>query len=120
MVFAPRKAGVTHETFKERYEQHMRMIANLCGDASPVSHKRWYLSHDSITDNPILLSGGADQTRYSAVVVMEFENEAAWGRFYSALSTDEAKAKIDADEAGFWERDGMKVMVVEGNSSWGS
>ncbi|KAJ6184609.1 Dimeric alpha-beta barrel [Penicillium mononematosum] len=91
MVFSPRKTTITHEEFKTRYEQHMRMIADICGDAAPP------LAHAT----------------YDAVVTMSFGDEAAWGRFCCALNTPEAKAMIETDEAGFWDRERMKVMVVE-------
>ena len=111
MVFAPRKSNITHEEFKSRYEQHMRMVAGLCGDAAPLSHTRSYLKHDA-ESTPILLAGSANEA-YDAVVTMSFEDDAAFGRFCLALNTPEAKAMIEADEAGFWDRERMKVMVVE-------
>jgi hypothetical protein len=111
MVFATRKTSITHEEFKTRYEQHMRMIADICGDAAPLSHTRSYLQHDA-RSNPILQAGSVDET-YDAVVTMSFQDEAAWGRFCLALDTPEAKTMIEADEAGFWDRERMKVMVVE-------
>ncbi|KAK4870610.1 hypothetical protein LT330_004958 [Penicillium expansum] len=111
MVFAPRKTSITHEEFKTRYEQHMRMIADICGDAAPLSHTRSYLKHDA-ESNPMVLAGSVEET-YDAVVTMSFEDEAAFGRFCQVLGTPEAKAMIEADEAGFWDRGRMKVMVVE-------
>jgi hypothetical protein len=113
MVFAPRKQGVTHEEFKNRYERHMLMVADLCGDAAPLSHTRFYPKHDSLTDKPVLLAGSAEEACYAAVVLMEFEDEKACQKFFAALSTESANEKIMADEAGFWEREGMKVMVVD-------
>ena len=112
MVLAPLKKGVTHEEFKTRYEQHMLMVADLCGDAAPLSHARFYPKCDSLTGKPEVLAGDADDASYAAVVLMDFVDEAAWLKFNAALSTESANEKIMADEAGFWERDGMKVMVV--------
>jgi hypothetical protein len=113
MVMAPRKQGVTHEEFKTRYERHMLMVADLCGDAAPLSHTRFYPKHDNLTDKPTLLAGDAEEACYAAVVVMEFEDEQACHKFFAALSTENANARIMEDEAGFWEREGMKVMVVD-------
>ncbi|KAJ5782485.1 Dimeric alpha-beta barrel [Penicillium paradoxum] len=110
MVFAPRKAGITHEQFKNRYEQHMQMIAGICGDAAPVSHTRWYLQHEG--DEAVLLAGNPAEMRYDAVVLMSFEDAAGFKRFTAALDTDEAKALVEADEAGFWDRERMKVVIV--------
>lgn len=120
MIIASRKAGVSHERFRERYERHMEMVKDLCGDAAPTSHTRWYPHHTSADDQPNLLAGNTEQTVPSVVVVMAFQDFAAWERFCSALSTDEAKAAIDADEAGFWDRDDMKVMIVDGGKTWGA
>jgi hypothetical protein len=119
MVFAPRKAGVTREYFKQRYERHMKMIETLCADAPPVSHKRWYPIADE-NDKPVMMGGDPDGMPYAAILVMEFEDEEGFKRFYGALLQEEANAKIMADEAGFWEREGMKVMAVESRSTWGS
>lgn len=113
MVFANRKQGITHNAFKTRYEQHMLMISDLCGDAAPLSHSRFYPKHDSLTDKPNLLAGNADENFYSVVVVMEFKDEEAWGKFCAVLGTESASEKVLDDEAGFWEREGMKVVVVE-------
>lgn len=113
MVLAPRKEGITHERFKDRYERHMRMVMDLCRDAAPLSHTRWYPQHDSLTDKPTLFAGNAMDLHYAVIVLMEFEDERHSQKFFDALSTPDANAKIIADEAGFWERDGMKVMVVE-------
>jgi hypothetical protein len=113
MVFAPLKQGITHEEFKTRYERHMIMVAELAGDAAPLSHTRFYPKHDSLSSKPVLLAGEAEDMPYAVVVLMEFEDETAWQKFFAALSTESANEKIMADEAGFWEREGMKVMVVE-------
>ncbi|KAH7161869.1 EthD domain-containing protein [Dactylonectria macrodidyma] len=118
MIFASRKAGITHEEFKTRYEQHMRLVAEICGDATPLKHTRWYPQHDGPNDTPQLLAGNADEMNYDVIVEMTFEDEAAWGRFYTALSTEEAAAKIEADEAGFWDRSRMKVMVIGDIKEW--
>ncbi|SPN96636.1 uncharacterized protein DNG_00157 [Cephalotrichum gorgonifer] len=117
MIFAPRKAGITHEEFKARYEQHMRMVAEICGDAAPLKHTRSYLKHD-VAAKPVLLAGNAEEMYYDAIVNMVFEDEAAFGRFHAALTTEEATAKIEADEAGFWDRSRMKVIVVDDVKEW--
>ncbi|CAG8008981.1 unnamed protein product [Penicillium nalgiovense] len=111
MVFSPRKTTITHEEFKPRYEQYIRIIADVCGDAAPPSHTRSCLQHDA-KSNPMLLAGSVDET-YDAIATMSFQDEGAWGRFRCALDPPETKGMIEADEAGFWDRERMKVMVVE-------
>lgn len=113
MVFANRKQGISHEAFTTRYEQHMDMISDLCGDAAPLSHTRFYPKHDSLTSKPSLLAGDAEEAFYSVVVVMTFKDEEAWRRFCTVLGTESASKKVLDDEAGFWEREGMKVVVVD-------
>lgn len=112
MIFAPRKPGVSHEEFKARYERHMKMIAEISGDAMPLRHTRYYLQHGGPEDKPRLLAGNTDEMFYDAIVHMSFEDDVAFHRFYDALMTDEANATIEADEAGFWDRGRMKVVVV--------
>lgn len=89
----------------------MQMITELCGDAAPVSHTRWYLQHDE-RDEPVLLAGNAAEMVHDAVVVMSFEDEAGFERFCAVLDKGEAKAMVEADEAGFWDRGRMKVVAV--------
>ena len=91
----------------------MLMISDLCGDAAPLSHTRFYPKHDRLTDKRNLLASDADVTFYSVVVVMGFKNEEAWQRFCAVLGTESASKKVLDDEAGFWDREGMKVVVVE-------
>lgn len=112
MVFANRKPGVTHNEFKRRYEQHMRMVKEMCGETMPLSHTRWYPQHEGADDKPVLLAGDGDETHYDAIVLMEFEDEAAFRKFHATLLTEETNARIEADEAGFWDRSRMKVFVV--------
>jgi hypothetical protein len=113
LVLAPRKDGVTHEEFKIRYERHMLMVAKIAGEAAPLSHTRYYPKHDSVTGKPILLAGNAEETCYAAVVLMEFEDESACQKFFAVLGAESAKDSIMEDEEGFWQREGMKVMVVD-------
>ncbi|KAH7009895.1 hypothetical protein EDB80DRAFT_892024 [Ilyonectria destructans] len=118
MLFAPRKVGITHDEFKTRYEQHMRMVAEICGDAAPLSHTRWYPQHVGEDDKPVLLAGNAEEMYYDAIVMMVFEDEAAFNRFHRALLTEEANARIEADEAGFFDRSRMKIVVIEDTKEW--
>ncbi|KAK5697568.1 hypothetical protein LTR97_007706 [Elasticomyces elasticus] len=119
MVMAHRKPGVSHEQFKKRYEQHMQMVAELCGDATPSSHTRFYPVHGA-DDQPVLMAGNNEPASYSVVVLMEFEHKVAFEKFCGALATEDSTARIEADEAGFWDRSGMKVFEVEAHRSWGS
>lgn len=110
MIFAGRKDGVTHDYFKSRYERHMLMIKEICGDAMPLRHTRWYPKHEG--DKPALVVGKPEEMYYDVIVTMEFEDEAAYGRFVAALMEEEANAKVLADEAGFWDRNRMNLVVV--------
>lgn len=117
-VLAHRKQGVSQATFKTRYERHMNMVAGLVGEAMPLSHLRLYPRHDSTTDKSVFLAGDANAKDYAVIVLMEFEDEAHFNRFHKALLTEEANAKVMEDEAGFWERGGMQVMVVDTCRTW--
>lgn len=112
IVFATRKPSITHEQFKTRYENHIRLVEEICGDAMPLEHNRWYPKHEGPDDKPVLLAGEFEEMFYDAIVQIVFEDEAAYERFYGALSTEEAKKRIEGDEDGFWDRGRMKVVVV--------
>lgn len=120
MVLVNRKAGVSQEEFKQRYERHMQMVKGLCGDTTPVSHTRWYHRTEGTGDQAAVLVGNAEPTIPSAVVIMEFEDKAAFERFSSVLATGQAKKKIEADEAGFWDREAMQILMVDVCRTWGS
>lgn len=111
LVLAARKPGVSHATFKTRYENHMSMVTKLAGSAGPLSHTRWYIQHDD-DDKPALLAGDVECMCYDAVVLMTFRDEAAWREFFGVLAGNEAKRLVEADEEGFWDRERMRVMVV--------
>ncbi|KAF9874576.1 HypE protein [Colletotrichum karsti] len=110
MVLAGRKDGITHEEFKRRYEQHMLLVEEICGDAMPLKHTRWYPPHGA-DGKPILLSGNTDEMYYDVIATITFEDKAGMERFSAALTAPEADARIMADEAGFWDRNKMHVTV---------
>ncbi|PKS13381.1 hypothetical protein jhhlp_000152 [Lomentospora prolificans] len=112
MVFAARKPGISHDEFKSRYERHMRMVTEIAGDNMPLKHTRWYPRHEGADDKPTLLAGSAERMRYDVIVEMSFKDEAAFGRFHRALLDGEANARILEDEAGFWDRERMEVVVI--------
>lgn len=112
IVLASRLPGVTHEEFKRRYEQHIPLAQKLSGDAMPLLHTRTYLQHDGPDDKPLLLAGNVEDTNYDCIIQMTFAEKDGFEKFSGALMTAEAGAKIEADEAGFWDRSKMKVIVV--------
>jgi len=64
------------------------------------------------------MAGNTGERSYDVAVLMDFEDEAAFGRFYNTLLTEENNTKIEADEAGFWDRSNMKVVVVGDTKVW--
>ena len=112
-VLAPRKPGVSHETFKARYERHMSLVREICGDENmPLRHTRTYFRHDD-QDKPVMIAGDAADMPWDCIVQMDFADEAAFARFGAPLMTGEGQARILADEEGFWDRTKMKMMVVD-------
>ncbi|KAJ4288336.1 hypothetical protein N0V88_007374 [Collariella sp. IMI 366227] len=80
MILASRKPTITHSEFKTRYEQHMKLVAQLCGNAAPLKHTRRYPKHEGPDDKPILLAGNAETVPcHDVVVEMVFEDESAFG-----------------------------------------
>lgn len=115
MILAHRKAGISHQTFHDRYERHMEMVKGFCGDAPPILHMRWLPYHSAGPDGEAtLLAGTKAQAVPSVVGVMTFADTAAWERFHIALSTEEARKAIAEDEAGFWDRNSMQAVEVDG------
>lgn len=105
LVIAKRKAGITPEYFRMRYEQHMAMVSRLVGsDTMPLRHTRRYVTTDSRVGTPL---------DYDVVVDMTFADEAAWTRFVAALSAPAVARAVADDEAAFWDRNRMTVAVVD-------
>jgi hypothetical protein len=97
----------------------MRMIADMCPKGTaPLKHTRWYLKHEGPDDKPVSIAGNLGERSYDVAVLMDFEDEAAFGRFCNTLLTEENNNKIEADEAGFWDRSNMKVVVVGDTKVW--
>ncbi|EJT75338.1 hypothetical protein GGTG_05275 [Gaeumannomyces tritici R3-111a-1] len=118
MVLAGRKDGITHDYFKSRYEQHMHLMAKLAGDAAPLKHTRWYPKHEGPDDKPVFLAGSPDSMFHDVIAEITCESEEAFGAFVQSLNTDEAKAAIAADEAGFWDRKRQSVVVIGNVEVW--
>jgi hypothetical protein len=118
MIFAGRKDGITHDEFKNRYEQHMKLVAKLCGDAAPLKHTRRYPKHEGPDDKPVVLAGSAETMYHDVIAEMEFADEAAFHSFCGALATPDAAAAIEADEAGFWDRSRMTILVLGEVVEW--
>ena len=99
----------------------MFLVQDLCAkagpDTFPVSHTRYYPLPDGGISPPDAhegVGGRADVIVVPGVVVaLEFEDRSRWERFCMALGTEEARRMIEEDEAGFWERRGMRVVVAE-------
>ncbi|KAF5510265.1 hypothetical protein CGCS363_v003718 [Colletotrichum siamense] len=118
MVLACRKDVISHDEFERRYEQHLVLVEQLCGNAMPLKHTRYYPQHGGADDKPIVLFGNNKEMKYDVIVTIEFEDEAAWQKFGAILSEPEAAAKIAADEDGFWDRNQMHVFNVGGVKVW--
>jgi hypothetical protein len=118
IIFAGRKAGITHDEFKTRYEQHMKLVAKLCGDAAPLRHTRRYPKHEGPDDKPVVLAGSGETMYHDVVAEIAFEDEAAFNKFRGALATPDAKTAIEADEAGFWDRSRMTILVLDEVMEW--
>lgn len=116
MINAARKAGISHEEFKNRYELHIQKVAELSGDAVFLKHTRRYPKHEG--DAPAILAGRADAMYYDVIAEMEFEDKAAWGRFCQAVAAEDVAAWIEKDEADFWDRERMNVVVLGEVKVW--
>ena len=136
LVLARRKADITHEDFRARYEQHMAMVARLVGsEAMPLRHTRRYVAPAATTRTRTTSVRGSPDPKtpgpegrdeeesavaitgtpldYDVVVDMSFADEAAWARFVAALSEPAVARAVAEDEAAFWDRRHMSVAVVD-------
>lgn len=121
LVLARRKAGITHEYFRARYEQHMALVSRLVGsDAMPLRHTRRYVAPAPATPTTTTTMGdgrgrvaGTPFDSYDVVVDMTFADEAAWARFVAALAAPDVARAVARDEAAFWDRSRMTVAVVD-------
>jgi hypothetical protein len=109
-VFIPRKAGISHEDFKQHLETiHMPLLQFYGGERFPKHHKRHYLQFDKI-DQPTIIRGTA--AGFDAISEASFADEAAFHAFLGALKVEDASKVIRADEEKFCNVEKLSVIVV--------
>jgi hypothetical protein len=111
LIFSTRKPELSSAEFKDRYEGHIRLLKFYAGDLFPKRHRRYYL-HSGVDDHPAVLRGNKAFFNFDAVAEVGFDDEAAHHAFIESLSTEEASAKVFADELGFSDPEKLALVVI--------
>jgi uncharacterized protein (TIGR02118 family) len=122
VLFAYRKAGLTPQEFKHRYETvHVPLIKEIAGSLFPLSHTRRYISRQETTPDGSqaeavhaaeLVSGDAADVMYDAITEMTFDTREDFYRFAGILNEPGNAAKIQSDCAGFLDTTKVPTMLV--------
>jgi hypothetical protein len=120
-----RKPGTTLEAFTNHYENiHMPLAVKFLGDVAPIRHTRYYLkrapsSPDASTDAPgiepppLVFVGAPSTIDYDCVTVMEFEDEAHFGRFNEGMNGP-GREEIDRDNALWADMASVRMFAAGG------
>ena len=127
LAFLYRKPGIALEQYIDYYENtHMDVIREVVGSENfPLSHTRRYIHRidgagdqqggpSNLTTPALVLRGKQESVDFDCIVELTFTDEAAWQRFYKALSSPEGAAKINADEAVFQDAS-KSTLVIRGD-----
>ncbi|KAJ5100446.1 EthD domain-containing protein [Penicillium angulare] len=122
--FASRKAGISPSEFKKCYEAHVDLLKRLAGPVFPLSHKRHYLTRDSVEAPPdgasalnpttpaTVLLGKQSDFDMDAYVELVFADQAALEAFVAVVFEPGNAALIEKDEEGFLDRKRFGVAMV--------
>jgi uncharacterized protein (TIGR02118 family) len=122
VLFACRKAGLTRQEFKHRYETvHVPLVKKMTGNLFPLSHTRRYISRQDTTPNDgqaeavdvaELISGDAADVQYDVITEMAFDTREDFYKFTGTLNEPDNVAKIQGDCAGFLDTTRVPTMIV--------
>jgi hypothetical protein len=122
LVFETRKPGMSIDAYINHYDNiHIPLVKECTGDAFPQSHTRYYLKRQPLPEGastdtiptPLIFYGKPEDVDYDCVVIMTFEDVAAFARFQQAYEQSPRKAEMDADEELFILKSEMKAIAIE-------
>lgn len=123
LIYVTRKPSLTPEEFKDYWENHhIPLLQSLTGDSFPRQHRRKYLARTARKgfggpankDNPLLvLRGSPEDFDFDGMAELTWDDEAAFHKFYNAIYSKEAAAKLARDEEVFLEPGKLKAVVVD-------
>ncbi|OTB01352.1 hypothetical protein M426DRAFT_14514 [Hypoxylon sp. CI-4A] len=112
LIFGHRLPGVSPADFKQRYEAHMANLAEpMAGPHFPVSHTRRYIARPD-GKNAAVVVGAQSDFDYDVLAEMAFEDQASYKKFAEILSTGENAQRILEDEARFFDRSRVRMVVL--------
>lgn len=130
LLILHRLPTLTPTAFKTHYETtHMPLIRSLAGPTFPNSHTRHYIqrtssppsSNNNNNNNSnadpypaTVLIGTQADFEYDAFALLEFDDEAAYQRFFGVISEEGAAGRIAEDEEMFLDRGRMRAVVLGG------
>ncbi|MGD2009002.1 MAG: EthD domain-containing protein [Cellvibrionales bacterium] len=102
-----RKVGMTHEAFRERYENGHRQIGEKYLGGEAVRYVRRYVN----TSDPAAQYG--KQPDFDVVMEIWFPDRGAMERAMAALGTPDAQAEIIEDEEALFDRSRIITFIVD-------
>lgn len=124
MVVARRASWLTPAQFREHMEEvHLPLVRSLTGPHFPASYTRRYIqrrrsgSSSRDTSNfsfpANVLIGSSDEFASDMYAELEFPDEAAFYRYYTAMSQPEAARILGEDQREFMEVEETRMVAVD-------
>lgn len=106
LVFVKRKPGMSQDEFRTYYEtRHTALIAEVA--PPPGTYRRNFLMMGDAANV------GAGDPDFDVVTEMEFADRGEYARWLEALTAPGSRARLEADESNFIDRQKFRVCVVE-------
>ncbi|CAI6340421.1 unnamed protein product [Periconia digitata] len=122
VIFVTRKPTITPDEFKDYWENHhIPLLQSLTGDSFPRQHRRQYLARierkgfggPANKDNPpLVLRGSPEDFDFDGIAELTWDDEDTFRKFYKAIYSTEAAAKLARDEEIFLDPGKLKTVVV--------
>lgn len=91
----------------------MPLFERIVGPLFPTKHTRSYIARTADAGHPAtVLMGSQDDFAYDVMAELVFPDKAAFDAFIAKLSEEENKARIEADEKLWLDREKTRVVVL--------
>jgi hypothetical protein len=107
LILLDKKAGMTDEAFRSRYENAHAMLAKRIFP-SMTAYKRNYVSLEG--GKPF---AGGRRPPFDVITEMHFEDRAAFNAAMKVLENPDTAKLIADDEAALFDRSNMRAFLVE-------
>ena len=102
-----RKPGMSREAFIKHYETHHRKIGEKYLSGFAAKYQRRYLQSAGYREQE------GDAPPFDVLMEIWYPDQAALNGALAVLSTDEARAEIEADEERLFDRDLIRSYTVK-------